>query len=110
MKKDPYQIVKHRHVTEKTQMLEGLKSADSNRSIRSYKLPKYVFIVDTSANKKEIAWALEEIYSEQKIKVVDVNTINVKPKVRRVRGRIGMTKSFKKAIVTLAENDSLDTL
>lgn len=110
MKKDPYQIVKHRHVTEKTQMLEGLKSADSNRSIRSYKLPKYVFIVDPSANKKEIASALEEIYSEQKIKVVDVNTINVKPKVRRVRGRIGMTKSFKKAIVTLAENDSLDTL
>ena len=92
MKKDPYEIIKHRHITEKTSMLEGLKSAESNRSLRSFKLPKYVFIVDVSANKQEIAWALEEIYSERKIKVVDVNTINVKPKVRRVRGKVGMTK------------------
>ena len=110
MKKDPYEIIKHRHITEKTSMLEGLKSAESNRSLRSFKLPKYVFIVDVSANKQEIAWALEEIYSERKIKVVDVNTINVKPKVRRVRGKVGMTKSFKKAIVTLSKDDSLDIL
>ena len=110
MKKDPYEIIKHRHITEKTSMLEGLKSAESNRSLRSFKLPKYVFIVDVSANKQEIAWALEEIYSERKIKVVDVNTINVKPTVRRVRGKVGMTKSFKKAIVTLSKDDSLDIL
>lgn len=110
MKKDPYQIIKHQHVTEKSQMLEGLKSATSNPSLARCESPKYVFIVDPTANKQEIASALEEIYSEKKIKVVAVNTINVKAKQRRVRGRLGMTKSFKKAIVTLEKGDSLDIL
>jgi ribosomal protein L23 len=39
-----------------------------------------------------------------------VNTINVKGKDRRVRGRLGTKKSFKKAIVTFEKGDSLDTL
>jgi large subunit ribosomal protein L23 len=110
MKKDPYQIVKHQHVTEKAQMLEGLKNATSNVSLKRCESPKYVFIVDPRANKQEIAWAVEEIYRERNIKVVSVNTINVKGKARRVRGRLGMKKSFKKAIVTLEKDDSLDTL
>lgn len=110
MKKNPYQIVKHQHVTEKSLMLEGLKNAKSNPSLARCESPKYVFIVDPSANKQEIAWAVEEIYSERKIKVVSVNTINVKPKQRRVRGRLGMKKSFKKAIITLEKGDSLDTI
>lgn len=108
MKKDPYQIVKHQYVTEKSQMLESLKNANSNASLARCKSPKYVFIVDTRANKQEIAWAVKEIYPE--IDVMAVNTINVKPKQRRVRGRIGATKSFKKAVVTLKEGDSLDTI
>lgn len=108
--KDPYQIVKHQHVTEKSSVLEGLKNAESNPSLKRCKSPKYVFIVDPLSNKKEIAWAVEEIYREKQIKVVAVNTINVKAKKRRVRGRIGMKKSFKKAIVTLEENDSLDNI
>jgi large subunit ribosomal protein L23 len=110
MNKDPYQIVKHQHVTEKAQMLEGLKNAKSNVSLARCELPKYVFIVDPRANKQEIAWAIEEIYRERNIKVVGVNTINVKGKVRRVRGRLGRKKSFKKAVVTLEKGDSLDTL
>lgn len=110
MKKDPYQVVKHQHVTEKSVVLEGLKNAKSNPSLARCESPKYVFIVDTSANKQEIKWAVEEIYRERKIKVVDVNTINVKAKQRRVRGRLGMKKSFKKAIITLEKGDSLDTL
>jgi large subunit ribosomal protein L23 len=110
MERNPYQIIKHQHVTEKAQVLEGLKNAKSNRSIARCESPKYVFIVDPLANKQEIAWALEEIYRDKKIKVVDVNTINVKAKQRRVRGRVGMKKSFKKAIVTLEKGDSLDTL
>ncbi len=110
MKKDPYQIVKHQHVTEKSQVLEGLKNATSNPSLARCESPKYVFIVDPSANKQEIAWAVEEIYRDKKIKVMDVNTINVKAKARRVRGRLGMKKSFKKAIVTLDKGDSIETL
>jgi large subunit ribosomal protein L23 len=110
MKKNPYEVVKHQHITEKSVVLEGLKDAKSNPCLAKCESPKYVFIVDTSANKQEIAAAVEEIYSERKIKVVSVNTINVKGKTRRVRGRLGKRKSFKKAIVTLEKGDSLDTL
>lgn len=110
MKKNPYQVVKHLHVTEKSMVLEGLKDAKSNPSLAKCESPKYVFIVDPNANKQEIAAAVEEIYSDKKIKVVGVNTINVKAKQRRVRGRLGMKKSFKKAVVTLEKGDSLDSL
>jgi large subunit ribosomal protein L23 len=110
MKQDPYQIIKHQHVTEKSVMLENLKNAESNICVSRFKAPKYVFIVDPNANKQQIAWAVEEIYRDRKVKVVGVNTINVKAKERRVRGRVGMKKSFKKAIVTLETGDSLDTL
>lgn len=110
MKKDPYQIIKHQHVTEKSIVLEGLQHAKSNPSLARCESPKYVFIVEPTANKQEIASAIEEIYSDKKVKVVAVNTINVKPKQRRVRGRLGNTKSFKKAIVTFQKGDSIDTL
>lgn len=110
MKKDPYQIVKHLHVTEKAQMLSSLKDASSNPCVSRCKTPKYVFVVDTNANKREIAAAVEEIYSDLKVKVTGVNTINVKPKERRVRGRLGMKKAFKKAVVSLEQGDSIDKL
>lgn len=106
-KNNPYEIIKHQHVTEKSMVLENLKNADSNQSVRNCKSPKYVFIVDRKANKQEIAAAVEEIYSDRNIKVVAVNTINVKPKARRVRGRLGVKSAFKKAIVTLDEGDQL---
>lgn len=110
MKKDPYQIVKHQHVTEKAQMLSQLKNATSNRCLARCESPKYVFVVNPLANKQEIAWAVEEIYVDRNIKVTAVNTIFVKGKAKRVRGRLGRTASFKKAIVTLAKGDSIDTI
>lgn len=110
MNKNPYQIIKSRHVTEKTTMLESLKDAESNASVRRFKSPKFVFIVDKDANKQEIAHALEQIYAEKNIKVKKVNTINTKPKTRRVRGRIGTTTALKKAIVTLDQGDTLDNV
>lgn len=106
--RNPYEIIKRRHVTEKTKMLNELQNAKSNKSLAKFKLPKYVFVVDQNANKQEIASALEEIYQENKIKVVSVNTVNVKSKARRARGRFGKTAGFKKAIVTLEEGDNLD--
>lgn len=108
--KNPYQIIKRQHVTEKAMMLQRLKSAESNKSLRRCAAPKYVFIVDRQANKQEIAQALEQIYREQNITVVAVNTINVRAKPRRVRGRMGFKPAFKKAIVTLATGDSLDNV
>lgn len=106
--RNPFEIIKHRHITEKSKMLQELKNSESNASVRRCKNPKYVFIVDRRANKQEIAVALEEIYREEKIKVVAVNTVNVKSKPRRVRGRAGKTAMLKKAIVTLEEGDNLD--
>lgn len=108
--KTPYQIVKRQHVTEKAMMLQRLKSAESNISLKRCESPKYVFIVEKSAGKHEIARAIEEIYQQQDITVVAVNTINVKAKPRRVRGRAGFKPAFKKAIVTLAKGDSLDNV
>lgn len=106
--KNPYRIIKHEHITEKATMLQALQNAESNLSLKRCKSPKNVFIVDTAATKKEIAAAIEEIYKERAVKVVKVNTINVKGKPRRVKGRYGIRPAFKKAIVTFEEGDSLE--
>lgn len=109
--KDPYAIIKSRYITEKAAVLEQLHTAESNPSLARCKAPKFVFIVDTHANKQEIASALEEIYKEQKVKVTKVNTIQIKRKPkRRGRGRPGMTASAKKAIVTMEPGDSIDNV
>lgn len=108
MKKSVYDIIKSRHVTEKAQVMEQLQFNASNPCVKKCNSPKYVFIVDRKANKREIADAIEEIYSERKIKVVSVNTITAKPKKRRVRGRPGLKSGFKKAIVTLEAGDSIE--
>lgn len=108
--RNPYEIIKHQHVTEKAMMLQELKNAKSNRSLARCESPKYVFIVDRNANKQEIAQAIEQIYSDKNVKVVAVNTINTKAKARRVRGRPGFKPAFKKAIVTLEKGDSLDNV
>ena len=109
---NPYHIIKSRYVTEKATVLEGLHTAQSNRSLKRCENPKYVFLVDKKASKPEIKSALETIYSEQKITVVSVNTIQVKSKpTRRTRaGRPGSKTAFKKAVVTLEKGDRLESV
>ena len=68
---------------------------------------KYLFWVDTKANKVEIRNAVENIY---KVKVGKVNTINVKGKPKRVRYAVGMTSGWKKAVVTLKEGNKIDVV
>ena len=66
---------------------------------------KYVFIVDKRANKIQISNAVSEIFN---VKVEKVNTINVKGKVKR-RGRIvGKRNDYKKAVVKLAEGETIE--
>ncbi|ANE22951.1 MAG: 50S ribosomal protein L23 [Eggerthellaceae bacterium] len=65
----------------------------------------YTFEVAKSANKIEIAKAVEEIFD---VKVKKVNTLNVKSKPKRVRYTMGRTRTWKKAMVTLAEGDSIE--
>jgi len=107
-KRGPFQVIQSRYVTEKASVLEQLQNATSNRCVSRCESPKYMFIVDKKATKAEIAQALEVIYAEKKIKVQKVNTILVKPKKRRVRGRSGFKPGIKKAIVTLSKGDAID--
>jgi large subunit ribosomal protein L23 len=107
-KKSPFDIVKSRYITEKARVMEQLQFNTSNPCVKKCDAPKYVFLVDTRANKQEIAEALEEIYAEKNIRVAAVNTIIVKQKERRVRGRTGFKAAFKKAIVTLQAGDSIE--
>jgi large subunit ribosomal protein L23 len=108
MDKKPYEIIKTRLVTEKANVLTGLCQNKSNKCLKNFDKPKYVFIVDNRANKKEIASAIEKIYEDKKVKVTAVNTISIPAKTRRVRGFIGKTKRIKKAVVTLSKGDILD--
>ena len=68
-------------------------------------LNKVVFKVAKDATKDEIADAIEELF---KVKVIKVNTLNVKGKTKLWRGRPGRRSDMKKAIVTLAEGQSID--
>lgn len=64
-----------------------------------------VFKVRKDATKPEIKAAVEALFN---VKVKAVNTMNVKGKVKRFRGRIGRRPDVKKAIVTLAEGARID--
>ena len=66
---------------------------------------KYTFKVYPKANKLEIKDAIEKIF---KVKVTSIKTFNVKPKKRRVGRYTGLTNRSKKAIVTLAEGQTID--
>jgi large subunit ribosomal protein L23 len=66
---------------------------------------KVVFRVAMDASKDEIAAAVQELF---KVTVVKVNTLIVKGKTKRWRGRPGRRSDVKKAIVTLAEGQSID--
>jgi large subunit ribosomal protein L23 len=66
---------------------------------------KYLFKVDHRASKSEIKEAVEKIF---KVKVDSISTINVKPKKRRVGRYAGMSNKYKKAIVKLAEGQTID--
>ena len=64
-----------------------------------------VFSVDVKANKTQIKQAIEKIFN---VKVESVNTINVKPKKKRVGRYTGKTNKVKKAIVKLSEGSSIE--
>ena len=77
----------------------------SERSFDLMSQNKYTFEVAKQAPKVEIAAAVEKLFG---VHVLKVNTINVKPKTKRVRYVAGQTRSWKKAIVTVAEGDSIE--
>ena len=73
------------------------------------KLKRYAFKVNRKANKLEIKKAVEDFYG---VSVVDVNTLVVpgKNKTRFTKAGFikGVRPAYKKALVTLAEGDTID--
>lgn len=91
-RKDPRQIIRHPVISEKmSQMRTGANT--------------YVFVVDKGANKIEIARAIEEIFE---VKVSRVRTQNYAGKTRRVRFTMGQRPDWKKAIVTLEGDQTIE--
>ena len=79
----------------------------SERSFDLMNENKYTFEVAKNAPKEEIRAAIQKLFG---VRVLKVNTINVKPKQKRVRYQVGMTRSWKKAIVTLAPGDTIEVV
>ena len=84
----------------------------SEKSYAESQESKYTFKVATNASKPEIARALEQHYEAQGIKVRAVNTMNVRGKEKRLgmRGALGRTPRWKKAVVTLSAGQTLPDL
>ena len=86
-----YQIILNPLVTEK--------------STQQSEFNKMVFSVPVSATKLDVKLSIEKIFS---VKVLTVNTILQKGKVKRFKGVLGRRSNTKKAIVTLAPGNSID--
>ncbi len=88
-------------------LIKPVLSEKVNRLSEKYN--RYTFIVNKKANKLEIKKAVEEFYG---ISVEDVNTINVPSKVKQRNTKAGLLtgrkSAKKKAIVTVAEGDTID--
>jgi len=89
-----YDVILAPHITEKSTL------ASENNAV--------VFKVAGDATKPQIKEAVEAIYAAQKAKVTAVNTINVKGKTKRWKGKAYKRSDVKKAIVTLAEGSMID--
>jgi large subunit ribosomal protein L23 len=69
------------------------------------KYNQYTVVADPRANKTQIRQAVQELF---KVKVMRVNTLNVRGKFRRKRrADAGQSSNWKKAIVTLKEGDKI---
>jgi large subunit ribosomal protein L23 len=86
-----YDVVLSPHITEKSTMLS------ENNAV--------VFKVASGASKPEIKAAIEALFN---VSVTGVNTIVTKGKSKRWKGKPYQRSDFKKAIVTLAEGQSID--
>lgn len=86
----PYDVIVRPLITEKATVLAGEN--------------KYAFEVDRRANKKQIHDAVHIAF---KVRVTKVNTMNVHGKSRRTGRRSTRSRDWKKAIVTLAEGDTI---
>jgi large subunit ribosomal protein L23 len=64
-----------------------------------------IFRVPLTATKRQVRAAIEGLFN---VRVTAVNTIRVRGKLKRFRGRIGRRSDYKKALVTLGEGQRID--
>ena len=89
-----------------TKYLEIIKAPIITEKAEAEKMNgKYTFLVSEKANKTEIKQAIEKIFD---VHVKSIKTLNIKTKKRRVGRYTGLTNRGKKAIVTLAEGETID--
>ncbi|MBN9079189.1 MAG: 50S ribosomal protein L23 [Rhizobiales bacterium] len=79
--------------------------AITEKSTMASEQNQVVFNVAKKATKPEIKAAVETLFG---VKVTAVNTLVRKGKVKRFRGTVGRQGDVKKAVVTLADGDSID--
>ncbi len=89
---DIYQVIKEPRITEKA----NIQKEDTNQ---------VTFKVHKKANKVEIRQAVETFF---KTKVLDVRTMNVRGKRRRMGKTVGKKSDWKKAVVRLAPGESIE--
>jgi large subunit ribosomal protein L23 len=77
----------------------------SEKSYAGIEANRYTFLVHPNANKTEIKEAIQKIWN---VRVLGVNTMNRKGKVKRQRSVTGRRSDQKRAIVTLAAGDSIE--
>lgn len=77
----------------------------TEKSMRLLEKNQYTFIVDRYANKTAIKSAVNRYFS---VEVTSVNTCNLPKKQKRVGKYIGWKSQYKKAIVTLANDDIIN--
>jgi len=65
----------------------------------------YAFQVHTGASKQQIKQAVEKLYE---VKVIDVHTMNRRGKPRRSRQKLVHSSNWKRALVKLAENSTIE--
>jgi large subunit ribosomal protein L23 len=82
-----------------------LRPVITERSMGETGSGRYTFEVVKDATKQEIAAAVAEAF---KVDVVDVNTMTVRGKERRLGRRVGRRPDWKKAIVTIAEGQKIE--
>lgn len=76
----------------------------TEKSSAQREIGKFSFIVDKRANKIQIEDAVKTLFS---VTPVACNVVNVKGKPKRLRQAAGMTSSWKKAVITLKEGDTI---
>jgi large subunit ribosomal protein L23 len=77
----------------------------SEKSYAGLEQNRYTFLVHPDSNKTEIKEAVQKIWQ---VRVVSVNTMNRKGKVKRYRYTKGTRPDQKLAVVTLAEGDAIE--